>query len=81
MANYSKNLFVGLGGREMINKSHMLSAICGIENALGVTDSPARKLYDYAQRHFVDGKIPVVYMQTVTTRSAGQGHCAAFIRV
>lgn len=72
MANYSKNLFVGLGGREMINKSHMLSAICGIENALGVTDSPARKLYDYAQRHFVDGKIPVVYMQTVTTRSAGQ---------
>ena len=35
MANYSKNLFVGLGGREMINKSHMLSAICGIESALG----------------------------------------------
>ena len=72
MANYSKNLFVGLGGREMINKSHMLSAICGIENALGVTDSPARLLYDYAQRHFVDGKIPVVYIQTVTTRDAGR---------
>ena len=72
MANYSKNLFVGLGGRGMINKSHMLSAICGIENALGVTDSPARLLYDYAQRHFVDGKIPVVYIQTVTTRDAGR---------
>lgn len=72
MANYSKNLFVGLGGREMINKSHILSAICGVENALGVTDSPARQLYDYAQRHFVDGKLPVVYIQTVTTRSGGQ---------
>lgn len=24
MANYSKNLFVGVGGRQMINKSHML---------------------------------------------------------
>lgn len=67
MANYSKNIFVGTGGREMINKSHMLSAICGMEKALGVTDSPARKVYDYAQQHFVDGKIPMVYIQTVTT--------------
>lgn len=31
MANYSKNIFVGVGGRQMINKSHMLSAICGME--------------------------------------------------
>lgn len=68
MANYSKNIFVGTGGREMINKSHMLSAICGMEKALGVTDSPARKLYDYAQQHFIDGKLPLVYLQTVTTR-------------
>ena len=67
MANYSKNIFVGVGGREMINKSHMLSAICGMEKALGVTDSPARKLYDYAQQNFIDSKIPLVYLQTVTT--------------
>lgn len=67
MANYSKNIFVGTGGREMINKSHMLSAICGMEKALGVMNSPARKLYDYAQQHFVDGRIPLVYLQTVTT--------------
>ena len=69
MANYSKNIFVGVGGRTMINKSHMLSAICGIEKALGVTDSPARQLYDYAQDHFITGKIPMVYLQTVTTRT------------
>lgn len=69
MANYSKNLFVGLGGRSMINKSHLLSAFCGMEKALGVTESPARKLYDYAQKHFVDGKLPVVFLQTVTTRA------------
>ncbi|MEG1269666.1 MAG: D-mannonate epimerase, partial [Oscillospiraceae bacterium] len=68
MANYSKNLFVGLGGREMINKSHMLGAICGIEQTLGVTDSPVRKLYDYAQQHFLDGKLPIVFVHTVTTR-------------
>ena len=52
MANYSKNIFVGTGGREMINKSHMLSAICGLQKALGERDSPARKAYDYAQQHF-----------------------------
>ncbi|MDD3368189.1 MAG: lactate racemase domain-containing protein [Lachnospiraceae bacterium] len=68
MANYSKNLFVGVGGRSMINKSHMLSAVCGMERALGVTDSPARMLYDYGQQHFIDGKIPVVFIQTVTTK-------------
>ena len=68
MANYSKNIFVGTGGREMINKSHMLSDICGMEKALGVIDSPARKVYDYAQQHFIDGKLPLVYLQTVTTR-------------
>ena len=68
MANYSKNIFVGTGGREMINKSHMLSAICGMEKALGVIDSPARQVYDYAQQHFIDGKLPLVYLQTVTTR-------------
>lgn len=67
MANYSKNLFVGVGGRQMINKSHMLSAICGMEKALGVADSPARKVFDYAQQHFLDGKLPLVYIQTVTT--------------
>lgn len=67
MANYSKNLFVGVGGRSMINKSHLLSAICGMEQALGVVDTPARKLYDYAQQHFVDEKLPVVFFQTVTT--------------
>ena len=81
MANYSKNLFVGLGGRSMINKSHMLSAICGMEKCLGVMDSPARKLYDYAQQHFIDGKIPLVYIQTVTKQNA-QGCvdlCGVFI--
>lgn len=67
MANYSKNIFVGVGGRQMINKSHMLSAICGMEKALGVADSPARKVFDYAQQKFLDGKLPLVYIQTVTT--------------
>jgi nickel-dependent lactate racemase len=67
MANYSKNLFVGVGGRSMINQSHLLSAVCGMEKALGVRDSPTRQLYDYAQQQFVDGKLPVVFLLTVVT--------------
>lgn len=66
MANYSKNIFVGVGGRQMINKTHMLSAICGMEKALGVENTPARKVFDYAQEHFLKN-LPLVYILTVTT--------------
>lgn len=72
MSNYSKNIFVGVGGRSMINNSHMLGAVCGLENVIGVTDSPPRLAYDYAQKHFLDGKVPVVYIQTVTTQNRHQ---------
>ena len=30
MANHSKNLFVGVGGSDMINKSHMVGAVYGM---------------------------------------------------
>lgn len=66
IANYSKNIFVGVGGRQMINKSHMLSAICGLEKALGVRDTPARRVFDYAQEHYLKD-LPLVYILTVTT--------------
>lgn len=66
MANYSKNIFVGCGGRQMINKSHMLSATCGLNITLGVRDTPTRRVFDYAQEHFMND-VPLVYIQTVTT--------------
>lgn len=66
MANYSKNIFVGCGGRQMINKSHMISAVCGMEKAMGVQDTPARRVFDYAQEHYLSD-LPIIYIQTVTT--------------
>ena len=69
MANYSKNLFVGLGGRQMINQSHMLGAVCGLETILGRTDTPVRGVFDYAQAHFLDS-LPLTYLLTVV-RSEG----------
>lgn len=66
MANYSKNILVGLGGRQMINKSHMVGAVCNMETIMGNTDSPVRRMLDYAEEHFLKD-VPLVYVLTVTT--------------
>ena len=44
MANYNKNLFVGTGGPEGINKSHFIGAVYGMERIMGKADNPVRKL-------------------------------------
>lgn len=66
MANYSKNIFVGCGGFEMISQTHMLGAICGLENVVGQANNPVRKVLDYAQENFLS-QIPLMYVLTVTT--------------
>ena len=63
MANYTKNIFVGCGGSEMINKTHMLGALFGIERVMGQIDSPVRKVFDYAERFIKH--LPIIYVQTV----------------
>lgn len=68
MANYSKNVLVGCGGKDTINISHMLGAVCGMEKAMGKDYSPVRKVFDYGQEHFLN-KLPLVYVLTVTTCS------------
>jgi nickel-dependent lactate racemase len=67
MANYNKNLFVGCGGSEGINKSHFVGAVYGLENLLGKADNPVRSLLNYASEHFIS-HLPVVYVQTVIGR-------------
>ncbi len=68
-ANYTKNIFVGCGGRAMINKTHLLGAVCGMEKALGQDYAPARKVYDYTEANFADKMLPRVYMLTVVSSS------------
>lgn len=69
MANYSKNIFVGVGGRQMINKTHMLGAVCGAEAALGNDHAPVRKVFDYAQERFLCD-LPLVYILTVVNKAS-----------
>lgn len=77
MANYSKNILVGTGGRQMINESHMLGAVCGIENMLGNRDTPVRRVFDYAQEHFLKD-LPLLYIQTVTKEKDGYAELYGF---
>jgi nickel-dependent lactate racemase len=66
MANYSKNIFVGCGGKDIINKSHMLGAVYGMERLMGKDHSAVRKVFDYAETNFLKD-IPLLYILTVTT--------------
>ncbi len=68
MANYNKNLFIGTGGPEGINKSHFIGAVYGMERMMGKADTPVRKLLNYASRNFISN-LPVVYIQTVIGRN------------
>ena len=73
MSNHAKNIFVGAGGSRMINASHMLGALYGLEQMMGKDHTPVRKLYDYAFEHFLSDK-PVVFVLTVTTAPGGNIH-------
>jgi nickel-dependent lactate racemase len=64
MANYNKNIFVGTGGSEGINKSHYLGAVYGMERMMGRADTPVRKVLNYASENFTS-HLPIVYIQTV----------------
>ena len=64
MANYNKNIFVGAGGQEGINKSHFLGAVYGMERMMGRADTPVRKVLNYASDNFAK-HLPIVYVLTV----------------
>jgi len=67
MANYNKNIFVGTGGSEGINKSHFLGAAYGMERIMGRAMNPVRQVLNYADQHFASD-LPIVYVQTVVDK-------------
>ena len=71
MANYNKNILVGTGGLEGINKSHYLGAVYGMERMMGRADTPVRRVLNYASDHFLKD-LPIVYVLTVVDGSKGE---------
>lgn len=73
MSNHAKNLFVGVGGSDMINKSHMVGAVYGMERMMGKDYTPVRKIFDYGMEHFLNER-PILFALTVTTAPGGHIH-------
>jgi nickel-dependent lactate racemase len=72
MANYTKNIFVGVGGSEGINKSHFLGASYGMERIMGRAKTPVRDVLEYSRIHFIPD-IPIVYILTVRAKDEASG--------
>ena len=64
MANYNKNILVGTGGSEGINKSHYIGAVYGMERMMGRADTPVRKVFNYASDKYLN-ELPIIYVLTV----------------
>ena len=72
MANYTKNILVGTGGREGINRSHYLGAVYGMERIMGRAENPVRAVLNYASDHFLR-HLPIIYVLTVVARRSEGG--------
>ena len=72
MANYTKNIFVGIGGSDFINKSHFIGASYGMERIMGRAKSPVREVFEYAKVNFLS-KVPIVYILTVRAKDEATG--------
>lgn len=70
MASHTKNLFVGVGGSDIISKSHMLGAVYGMERIMGKDHSPVRRVFDYGFEHFLRSR-PILFALTVCTAPGG----------
>jgi nickel-dependent lactate racemase len=69
MANGSKNIFVGTGGAQGIDRSHFLGAVYGMERMMGRADTPVRRVLNYASEHFGNALPKIVYVQTVVNKN------------
>lgn len=71
MANYDKNILIGCGGPDAINKSHFLGAVAGMEKIMGRADNPVRKVLQYANDRYLSG-LPIIYVLTVIGNDHGK---------
>lgn len=74
MANFNKNVFVGVGGVEAINLSHFIGAVHGMESLMGRGNNPLRDILNYASTHFLQENLDLWYILTVmgTNKETGE---------
>lgn len=82
MANFNKNLFVGVGGVEAINLSHFIGAVHGMENMMGRAHNPLRSILNKASEAFLQNELDLWYILTVVKTHPTTGEpelCGLFI--
>ena len=69
MANHAKNILIGTGGKEAVDKSHFAGAAYGMEKIMGSTDTPVRAMFNEGLSRFGNKLPPVLYALTVLSPS------------
>jgi carbohydrate kinase (thermoresistant glucokinase family) len=64
IANHSKNVFVGTGGKASIDRTHFLGAVCGMESMMGRPHTPVRDVLNYMARQLAS-HLPITYLCSV----------------
>ena len=67
MANYTKNILIGLGGEAIIHQSHFLAAVYGLEKIMGRIDTPVRKVLNLAFDRYLS-HLPIYFLYTVVEK-------------
>ena len=85
MANHAKNILIGTGGKEAIDKSHFAGAVFGMERIIGRIDNPVRALFDEGLNRFADKLPPILWVLTVIgartdAESAGRERSSPVVR-
>ncbi len=65
MANFTKNIVIGLGGAPTVHRSHYLGAVCDMETLMGRADGPVRHVVDAAFDRFIAPRVSVLWLLTV----------------
>ena len=68
MANYTKNILIGVGGEDTIHKSHFLGAAYGMESMMGHIDTPVRKVLNKGFDDYL-GELPIEFIFTVMQKT------------
>ena len=72
IANHAKNVFVGTGGKQSIDRTHFLGAVCGMESMMGRAHTPVRDVLNYMSAQIAQ-ELPLTYLCTVRKKdSRGQ---------
>ena len=67
IGGHAKNLFIGLGGKDAIDRTHFLSAVSGLESTLGRAHTPVRDVLSYMRAELAPA-LPVTYLMSVRGR-------------